>query len=88
MFLSPTLQHSQVYICSFFVQFSYDISKYEIIYPWLSADCVSRLRTRGGSRRNECRILTTHTETLCNSMPLGAAWAYFIKVLVLASTAS
>ena len=24
----------------------------------------------------------------CNSMPLGAAWAYYIKVLVLASTAS
>ena len=25
---------------------------------------------------------------LCNSMPLGAAWAYYIKVLILASTAS
>ena len=25
--------------------------------------------------------------TLCNSMPLGAAWAYYIKVLILASTA-
>ena len=24
----------------------------------------------------------------CNSMPLGAAWAYYIKVLILASTAS
>ena len=24
----------------------------------------------------------------CNSMPLGAAWAYYIKVLVLASVAS
>ena len=24
----------------------------------------------------------------CNSMPLGATWAYYIKVLVLASTAS
>ena len=24
----------------------------------------------------------------CNSMPLGAAWAYYTKVLVLASTAS
>ena len=23
----------------------------------------------------------------CNSMPLGAAWAYYIKILVLASTA-
>ena len=25
---------------------------------------------------------------MCNSMPLGAAWAYYIKVLVLASMAS
>ena len=33
-----------------------------------------------GSR--ECGFL------YCNSIPLGAAWAYYIKVLVLASTAS
>ena len=24
----------------------------------------------------------------CNSMPFGAAWAYYVKVLILASTAS
>ena len=43
------------------------------------------------SRMRTARLLTVSQHALCrgcNSMPFGAAWAYYIKVLVLASTAS
>ena len=33
-------------------------------------------------------FLDNETPASCNSTPLGAAWAYYIKVLVLASMAS
>ena len=47
---------------------------------------------RGGPQRGLQALVNLGQQEImlqrCNSMPLGAAWAYYIKVLVLASTAS